>query len=108
MTVEWWNDLWLNEGFATYIEYKGMAAFETEWDTESMFLTQDLFPVLDLDATLGSHPIVFDEVESPDQINAVFDQVGELHVADGASKQEKVSLTSARRSATARAPPSSG
>ena len=35
MTVEWWNDLWLNEGFASYIEYKGVAEFETGWEIVS-------------------------------------------------------------------------
>lgn len=74
MTVKWWNDLWLNEGFASYIEYKGVKSFESDWDTEGKFLTADLHPVLDLDATLASHPIVVD-VDSPDQITAVFDTI---------------------------------
>jgi glutamyl aminopeptidase len=64
----------LNEGFATYIEYKGVQSYETDWDMESRFLTSDLHRVLELDATFGSHPIVVD-VDTPDQINAVFDTI---------------------------------
>jgi len=81
VTVAWWNDLWLNEGFATYIEYKGLAAFEPQWDVEGMFLVQDLYRVMDLDSTFGSHPIVT-KVDTPDQINAVFDLIS---YAKGAS-----------------------
>ncbi len=32
MTVGWWDDLWLNEGFASYIEYKGTNAVHPDWD----------------------------------------------------------------------------
>ncbi|KAG0714705.1 Glutamyl aminopeptidase [Chionoecetes opilio] len=32
VTLEWWDDLWLNEGFASYIEYKGVANYEKDWD----------------------------------------------------------------------------
>lgn len=41
---------------------------------ESKFLTGDLHPVLELDATESSHPIVVD-VSTPDEINAVFDTI---------------------------------
>ena len=44
----------LNEGFATYIEYKGVKSFEKDWDMDSMFLTSDLHRVLELDSTFGS------------------------------------------------------
>ena len=64
----------MNEGFATYIEYKGVQSYESGWDMESKFLTGDLHPVLELDATESSHPIVVD-VSTPDEINAVFDQI---------------------------------
>ncbi len=64
----------LNEGFATYLSYLGVKQVEPTWDTESMFLTGDLHGVLDLDATIGSRSIVFD-VDTPDQINAVFDTI---------------------------------
>lgn len=64
----------LNEGFATYIEYKGVQSYHADWDMDAKFLTGDLHPVLELDATESSHPIVVD-VSEPDQINAVFDTI---------------------------------
>ena len=67
MTLSWWDDLWLNEGFASYIEYKGVAQYHTDWDMEAQFLVEDLHPVMDLDSTLNSHPIV-QPVEHPNQV----------------------------------------
>lgn len=35
MTLEWWNDLWLNEGFASYVEYLGADHAEPTWNLVS-------------------------------------------------------------------------
>lgn len=32
VTLRWWNDLWLNEGFASYVEYLGAHKAEPDWD----------------------------------------------------------------------------
>ena len=51
-----------------------MKAYEKDWDTACLFLTSDLHRVLALDSTLASHPIVVG-VDTPDQINSVFDTI---------------------------------
>ncbi|XP_050691073.1 glutamyl aminopeptidase-like [Eriocheir sinensis] len=74
VTLKWWDDLWLNEGFASYVETKGVAYVEPDWDMGSQFCTSTLLPVLGIDSLLSSHPII-QAVETPDQINAIFDSI---------------------------------
>ncbi|XP_065075493.1 aminopeptidase A-like isoform X2 [Ochlerotatus camptorhynchus] len=74
VTMKWWNELWLNEGFASYIEYKGVDHAYPEWGIMEQFALDNLHGVLNLDATLGSHPIVV-KVESPNQITEIFDTI---------------------------------
>ncbi|XP_049536355.1 glutamyl aminopeptidase-like [Anopheles darlingi] len=74
VTMKWWNELWLNEGFASYIEYKGIEKAEPDWGIKEQFIIDDLHGVLTLDATLGSHPIVV-SVENPNQITEIFDTI---------------------------------
>ncbi|KDQ59543.1 hypothetical protein JAAARDRAFT_33120 [Jaapia argillacea MUCL 33604] len=72
-TMSWWDNLYLNEGFATLMgEVIITGKVFPEWKVESEFITQHLGNALDLDAKLSSHPI---EVECPDanQINQIFD-----------------------------------
>jgi glutamyl aminopeptidase len=74
VTMKWWSDLWLNEGFASYIEFKGIAAAWPSWNMEEQFTVDTMHSILNLDATLGSHPIVVG-VETPDQITEIFDGI---------------------------------
>ncbi|XP_063244276.1 glutamyl aminopeptidase-like isoform X1 [Bacillus rossius redtenbacheri] len=74
MTLDWWSDLWLNEGFATYMEYKGVDSVHPEWRVMDQFLVEELHPVLSLDAALSSHPIV-QSVGHPDEITELFDTI---------------------------------
>jgi glutamyl aminopeptidase len=74
VTMKWWSDLWLNEGFASYIEFKGINAAWPDWKIEDQFTIDTMHSVMNLDATLGSHPIVVG-VETPDQITEIFDSI---------------------------------
>lgn len=74
VTMKWWNELWLNEGFASYIEYKGVHSAYPEWGIMEQFTIDNLHGVLTLDATIGSHPIVV-KVETPNQITEIFDTI---------------------------------
>ncbi|KAG6821168.1 hypothetical protein H0H93_005388 [Arthromyces matolae] len=72
-TMEWWNYLYLNEGFATLMGEVIIAVFP-EWKVDSEFITDHLNRALSLDSKLSSHPI---EVECPDanHINQIFDSL---------------------------------
>uniref|UniRef100_A0A1B6C9L0 Aminopeptidase n=1 Tax=Clastoptera arizonana TaxID=38151 RepID=A0A1B6C9L0_9HEMI len=74
VTMKWWDDLWLNEGFASFMQYKGVHNAHPEWEVDSWFLISKLHGVLQLDGTLSSHPIVQD-VSHPDQITEIFDTI---------------------------------
>ncbi|KAL1709873.1 hypothetical protein EV121DRAFT_252475 [Schizophyllum commune] len=72
-TMKWWDNLYLNEGFATLMgEVIITDKVFPEWKLTSQFINQHLSRALDLDAKLSSHPI---EVECPDanRINQIFD-----------------------------------
>jgi len=72
-TMEWWNYLYLNEGFATLMGEVIIAdKVFPEWKVDSEFITNHLNRALSLDAKLSSHPI---EVDCPDanHINQIFD-----------------------------------
>lgn len=74
VTMEWWTHLWLNEGFASYIEYLAVDKMFPEWDIWTQFSTADLGVALRLDALKNTHPIEI-EVHHPHEIGEIFDEV---------------------------------
>uniref|UniRef100_A0A670YNR5 Aminopeptidase n=1 Tax=Pseudonaja textilis TaxID=8673 RepID=A0A670YNR5_PSETE len=74
VTMDWWDDLWLNEGFASFFEFMGVNAKEKNWQMLDQILIDDLFPVLKDDSLVSSHPITVN-VSSPDEITSVFDGI---------------------------------
>ena len=57
VTMEWWTHLWLNEGFASYIEYLAVDKLFPKWDIWTQFSTNELGSALRLDALVSTHPI---------------------------------------------------
>lgn len=74
VTMEWWTDLWLNEGFASWIEYLCVDYVFPEFDIWTQFVNQDLGRAFDLDALHTSHPIEV-PVGGPDEVDEIFDAI---------------------------------
>ncbi|KAL1453095.1 hypothetical protein WDU94_007269 [Cyamophila willieti] len=74
VTLAWWNDLWLNEGFASYVEYFGVDHVEPTWKIKDIFVVDELQNVFFLDALKSSHPIQV-QVSHPDEIHEIFDKI---------------------------------
>nr|XP_054766252.1 aminopeptidase N-like [Lytechinus pictus] len=75
VTCVWWDDLWLNEGFATYVEGSiGVNHAEPSWLMREQFVTIDLQSVFEPDALGTSHPVQV-PVNHPDEINEIFDSI---------------------------------
>ncbi|XP_028017811.2 aminopeptidase N [Balaenoptera acutorostrata] len=77
VTLAWWNDLWLNEGFASYVEYLGADYAEPTWNLKDLMVPNDLYHVMAVDALASSHPLTTpaEEVNTPAQISEMFDSI---------------------------------
>ncbi len=73
VTMQWWNNLWLNEGFATWMENKPVAAWHPEWNVPQQ-VAASLNGTLNYDAGAITRTIRA-EAETPDQINEMFDGI---------------------------------
>ncbi|KFQ24635.1 Leucyl-cystinyl aminopeptidase, partial [Merops nubicus] len=70
VTMEWWNDLWLNEGFATFMEYFAMEEIFPELHSDEDFINL-VFKAMMKDSLNSSHPVSF-AVQSSEQIEEIF------------------------------------
>ncbi|XP_058230819.1 endoplasmic reticulum aminopeptidase 1b [Hemibagrus wyckioides] len=73
VTMEWWNDLWLKEGFAKFMEFVSVNITNPELQVEDYFLDK-CFEAMEVDCLSSSHP-VSTPVENPAQIQEMFDDV---------------------------------
>ncbi len=81
VTMHWWSDLWLNEGFASWIEYLAIDHLFPDWQMWTQFIVDEQQQALKLDALEHTHPIEA-PVNHPDEIRTIFDAVS---YAKGAS-----------------------
>jgi len=77
VTMEWWTDLWLNEGFASYTEYIGTNHVSPETGILDRFVLESVQPALGYDALTSSHPISI-PVNHPNEISEIFDTISYL------------------------------
>ncbi|XP_048828516.1 alanyl (membrane) aminopeptidase-like b [Brienomyrus brachyistius] len=77
VTMKWWNDLWLNEGFATYVSYIGINSVHPKWKISERFVLYETQPVLQVDSLATSHPLSprAEDVQTPADITQQFDQI---------------------------------
>ncbi|XP_056268750.1 aminopeptidase N-like isoform X2 [Pseudoliparis swirei] len=77
VTLQWWNDLWLNEGFASYVEYLGADYAEPTWSIKDEIILSDVQKVFAVDALASSHPLTRgeEEVNTPAQISEMFNTI---------------------------------
>ncbi|MBK5215669.1 MAG: M1 family metallopeptidase [Candidatus Pacebacteria bacterium] len=74
VTMKWWTDLWLNEGFASYMENFCVDTMFPEWNVWDLYIADRYAVALRLDALSNSHPIEI-KVNNPEEISEIFDMV---------------------------------
>lgn len=74
VTMKWWNDLWLNESFATFMAYEAVHSLFPEWDSWGDFVLYRMDGALKGDALVHSHPIDV-EVTDPESVAQIFDEI---------------------------------
>lgn len=74
VTMRWWTDLWLNEGFASWIEYMAVDHLFPEWQMWTQFSVDEQHRAFKLDALEHTHPIEV-PIKHPDEIRSIFDTI---------------------------------
>jgi aminopeptidase 2 len=74
VTMDFWDGLWLNEGFATWMSWYSCNAFFPEWKVWQSYVIDSLQSALSLDSLRSSHPIEV-PVKRADEINEIFDAI---------------------------------
>ena len=74
VTMEWWDDLWLNESFASWMGTKSVDWLFPDWEMWTQFVNMDTNRALSLDGLKNSHPIE-QEVKNPAEVSQLFDAI---------------------------------
>ena len=74
VTMDWWEGLWLNEGFATWMSWYSCNNFHPEWKVWEQYVADNLQRAIGLDSLRSSHPIEV-PVKNADEINQIFDAI---------------------------------
>jgi aminopeptidase N/puromycin-sensitive aminopeptidase len=73
VTMQWWDNIWLNEGFATWMENKPLESMHPEWNIDEAVIS-DMDNTLNLDSQPTTRAIRA-KADTPDEINQMFDGI---------------------------------
>jgi len=73
VTMRWWDDLWLNEGFASWMESRMTARLHPEWNTR-LGTVGSRDGAMQRDSVATTHPVV-QHIETVEQANQAFDEI---------------------------------
>ncbi len=74
VTMNWWDDLWLNEGFASWMAAKATEAVHPDWNPWLAQMIDGTSTAMALDSRQGTHPVV-QTVNTLDEANLAFDTI---------------------------------
>ncbi len=74
VTMRWWNDLWLNESFASLMSYVALDALFPQWQVWVQFIVDEQATALKIDSLEHTHPINV-VIHHPDEIRTIFDNI---------------------------------
>ncbi len=74
VTMEWWDDLWLNESFATFMACKALDSVFPEWKMDDQYLLEAVSVAMNSDQLISTHPISVN-VKNPAEIEQIFDNI---------------------------------
>jgi len=74
VTMKWWDDLWLNESFATYMSYKAVDSVFPKWDMDTQSFLETNAVAFGADQLRSTHPISVN-VNTPAEIDEIFDEI---------------------------------
>jgi aminopeptidase N len=74
VTMDWWNELWLNEGFATWVGWLATDHIHPDWHVWPQFVSDGMQTAFTLDSLRSSHPIEVPVKDGLD-VDQVFDHI---------------------------------
>jgi tricorn protease interacting factor F2/3 len=74
VTMKWWDDIWLNESFATFMASKVVDSLHPDWRVWEDFMRNETAAAMERDCLKRTHPIQV-PVKSPDEIEQIFDEI---------------------------------
>ncbi|XP_017892658.2 putative aminopeptidase-2 [Ceratina calcarata] len=74
VTCDWWEYIWLNEGFAEYMQWRFAHLFKPSFGFDDLFVVDELQPALLFDGSSSTHPMT-NPVSKPSEIKQAFDTV---------------------------------